>query len=186
MSLSIAWLYCLAQVPEGSVADHLQYSGTIWHWDIEFSRPFQDWELVAVSSFMELLYSCSIRWGSPDSLRWRQSHRKPFTVRSYYSILMQPTHSPFPWRCVWKSKVPSRVAFFIWTAALGKIVTVDNLRKRRAIIIDWCCMCKSNGENVNHLLLHCSVAQELWMLVFALFGISWVMPRDVRLIIMLA
>ena len=40
-------------------------------------------------------------------------------------------------------------------------------------------MCKSNGESVNHLLLHCSVAQELWSLIFALFGIAWVMPRGV-------
>jgi hypothetical protein len=29
------------------------------------------------------------------------------------------------------------------------------------------------------LLLHCSVAQELWSLIFALFGIACVMPRGV-------
>jgi hypothetical protein len=40
-------------------------------------------------------------------------------------------------------------------------------------------MCKSTGESVNHLLLHCPTAQELWNLIFTLFGISWVMPRGV-------
>uniref|UniRef100_A0A2N9F9F3 Reverse transcriptase domain-containing protein n=1 Tax=Fagus sylvatica TaxID=28930 RepID=A0A2N9F9F3_FAGSY len=44
---------------------------------------------------------------------------------------------------------------------------------------DWCCMCKAHGESVNHLLLHCTVAQELWSLIFALFGIAWVIPRGV-------
>jgi hypothetical protein len=40
-------------------------------------------------------------------------------------------------------------------------------------------MCKSNGEYVNHLLLHCHVAQELWTLILNVFGVSWVMPRGV-------
>ena len=81
--------------------------------------------------------------------------------------------------CVWKAKVPPRVAFFVWTSALGKILTMDNLRKRRVMIQDWCCMCKSSGESLNHLLLHCPVAWELWSMVLILFGISWVMPRGV-------
>ena len=85
----------------------------------------------------------------------------------------------FPWKCMWKAKVPSRVAFFIWTAAFGKILTIDNLRKRRVIIFDWCCMCKASGESVNHLLMHYSIAQELWNMVLILFGVFWAMPRDV-------
>ena len=40
--------------------------------------------------------------------------------------------------------------------------------------------CSTNGESVNHLLLHCPIAQDLWNLVFILFGISWVMPRGVE------
>ena len=80
---------------------------------------------------------------------------------------------------MWKAKVPSRVAFFLWTTTLGKILTIDNLRKRRVIITDWCCMCKAGGESANHLLLHCPVAGELWNMIFSLFGVPWVMPRGV-------
>jgi hypothetical protein len=40
-------------------------------------------------------------------------------------------------------------------------------------------MCKQSGEDVDHLFLHCSVAMELWSLVFGLFGVQWVMPRFV-------
>jgi hypothetical protein len=36
------------------------------------------------------------------------------------------------------------------------------------------------GKSVDHLLLHCAYAKELWDLVFAMFGISWVMPARVR------
>jgi hypothetical protein len=129
---------------------------------------------------MELLYSCSIRQGHLDSLCWRPPSQKIFQVRSYYSVLLNPSRISFPWRSVWKAKVPTRVAFFSWTATLGRILTIDNLRKRRVLIIDWCCMCKSDGESVNHLLLHCPLAQDLWNLVFTLFGVSKVMPRGVE------
>ena len=40
-------------------------------------------------------------------------------------------------------------------------------------------MCKSNGESVDHLLLHCRIAVELWTLVFALFGVHSIMPKTV-------
>ena len=61
----------------------------------------------------------------------------------------------------------SRVAFFVWTAALG----IDNLRKKKVLILDWCYMSKSNGESVDYLLLHCPIVYELWSMVFTLFGI---------------
>ena len=130
-------------------------------------------------SFMEFLYSLPIRRGTVDSIWWLLSNKGIFEVRSYYFVLVQFTGTYFPWRSVWNSKVPSRVAFFIWIAALGRILTTDNLCRRRIIILDWCRMCRSDGESVNHLLMHCSVAQELWNMILNMFGVSWVMPRDV-------
>ncbi len=76
-------------------------------------------------------------------------------------------------------KVPPSVAFFSWTAALGKVLTIDNLRKQGLILQEWCCMCKQSGESVDHLFLHCSMASDLWSLVFGMFGVQWVMPRTV-------
>ena len=73
----------------------------------------------------------------------------------------------------------SRVAFFVWTTALGKCLTIDNLRKRKVCILVWCYMCKCNSETVDHLCLHCPVALELWDMVFGLFGVCWVMPMSV-------
>jgi hypothetical protein len=71
------------------------------------------------------------------------------------------------------------VAFFAWTATQGKILTLDNLRKKGVIVIDRCCMCKLNGESVDHLLLHCEVACALWNAIFSRFSLSWVMPLRV-------
>ena len=38
---------------------------------------------------------------------------------------------------------------------------------------------KRCGESVDHLLLHCPIAYELWSMVFCLFGIHWVMPYHI-------
>ena len=64
---------------------------------------------------------------------------------------------------------------------LGRILTIkiDNLRRRKVCVIDWCFMCKRAGEMVDHLLLHCEYARELWSLVLCLFGVHWVMPSTV-------
>ena len=78
-----------------------------------------------------------------------------------------------------KVTICPRVAFFSWSASLGKILTTDNLHKRRVLVLDWCYMCKKCGESVDHLLLHCTIACEMWSLVFCLFGIHWVMPQKV-------
>jgi hypothetical protein len=80
---------------------------------------------------------------------------------------------------MWRTQAPLRAAFFAWSAALGKILTVDNLRKRHIIIVDKCCLCKRDGESVDHLLIHCDVVSTLWNAIFNRFGMPWVMPRRV-------
>jgi hypothetical protein len=41
----------------------------------------------------------------------------------------------------------------------------------------WCCMCRSVGETVDQLFLHCGVAREIWSFVFQSFGVVWVLPE---------
>jgi hypothetical protein len=72
-----------------------------------------------------------------------------------------------------------RVAFFAWSVALQKILTMDNFRKRHVIVVNRCYLCKRNWESLNHLLLHCEVACALWNAFLCHFGLSWVMPSRV-------
>jgi hypothetical protein len=47
-------------------------------------------------------------------------------------------------------------------------------------VINRCWLCESDGESVDHLLLHCRVANALWGAFFSRFGLCWVMPGLVR------
>ena len=77
----------------------------------------------------------------------------------------------FPWMSIWQTKAPLRVTFFIWMVVLGKILTLDNLKNRQLIMINICCLCKLDGETVDHILLHCEVTSALW---YAFFSRFWV------------
>lgn len=82
-------------------------------------------------------------------------------MKSYYQVLSTVVSWSFPCKNIWKVKALSRMVFFVWTAALGKILILDNLRMRNVIVVDWCCMCNKNGESIDHLL-YFEVATELW------------------------
>ena len=101
-------------------------------------------------------------------------------MKSYDQVMVNPTPIIGPWKSIWMSKAPPRVAFFVWTAVLGKILTLDNLRKKNIIVMEWCCMCKYIGESIDQLLLHCEVAMEVWSMVFQLFGVMLVMPGRMK------
>jgi len=118
--------------------------------------------------------------GEVDNLLWTPSSSQKCTMKGYFTLLQSGEHSSFPWRSVWKVKAPHRVAFFLWTAALDRILTVDTLKKRGFSLANWCCLCKKNEETTNHLFIHCKYTSTLWQLILNLFGVSWIMPNNIQ------
>ena len=158
-------LFSIACTKEAWVGENVDITHGVIHWNAMFTRLVHDWEMKVVSQFFELLYSQQIRQGGVDKICWIPLKRKNFEVKSYYQVMVNPAPIIGHWKSIRKSKVPPRVAFFVWTAVLGKILTLDNLRKKNIIVIEWCCMCRHNGESIDPLLLHCEVAIEVWSMV---------------------
>ena len=157
----------------------MKSTNDILFWDVNFFRGVHAQELEAMSGFMNTIYGSSIRGFGEDKMCWKPSRDMGFKVNDYYRILVGSTDYCFPLKSIWKQKISSRIAFFVWIAALGKSLTIDNLRKRKVWILDWCYMCKCNGELVDHLFLHCLVAMDLWSIILGLFGVIWVMLQSI-------
>lgn len=55
------------------------------------------------------------------------------------------------WKIIWRTKVPLRAAFVAWTITLGKILTMDELRKRHN---------HDRLVSIDHFPLHCEIANS--------------------------
>ena len=137
-------------------------------------------ELEATISFLDFIQSRIPRGIGCDSTHWCLNGNGKFDIQSFYNKIRGTSLSSFPWKGIWKAKVPKRVAFFMWTATHGQILTLDNLISRGLPLANRYCMCCCNEESMDHLLQHCPVAHFLWVQMLQVFGIQWVMPGSVE------
>ena len=90
-----------------------------------------DRELEGFLSSMDTIYGTPVRGIGEDKRCWLPNKSKGFMVSVHYHLLAGHSDQLFPWKSFWKQKISSRVAFFVWIAALGKCLIIDNLRKRK-------------------------------------------------------
>jgi hypothetical protein len=60
--------------------------------------------------------------------------------------------------------VPLRVKLFLWLACQRRVWTADRHRRRGFEAHDNCLLCDQPVETVDHLLVTCPVAREVWWL----------------------
>ncbi|RVW26745.1 hypothetical protein CK203_108375 [Vitis vinifera] len=149
----------------------------VWCGDSALSqRDFNDWEVGLVGELLQALRGVRISW-EDDSVFWRGGGSGQFRVKDAYSWLDRPMEVNFPKNRIWVGRVPTKIMFFTWEATWGKILTLDRLQKRGWQLPNRCFLCACEAESVDHLLIHCTVARELWDLVLGLVGVKWVFPN---------
>ena len=175
-------LYAFSNDKEACISDVLCYqeSGNDKIWNLRFYRDFHERELEAAFSFLEFIHSQIPRGVGCDISYRRLNGNGKFDIQSYYNNIQGASISNFPWKDVWKVKIPKRVAFFLWIAVHGRILTLDNLMLRGHSLANRCCMCYCNEESRDHLLLHCPIAHSLWVHMLQFFEIQWVILGSVE------
>ena len=66
--------------------------------------------------------------------------------------------------------MPSKMGIFSWEAAWGKILTLDNLKRRGMAFANRCFLCEEDEKTIDHLLIHCKSAKMLWDLFLSIVG----------------
>ena len=99
-----------------------------------------------------------------------------FSVRLMYRKLMHSLPTDFPCRSIWNPIVPPKLGFFAWEASWGKVLTLDQLKRRGIPLVNRCFLCEDDEETIDYLLIHCSRAKMLLNLFLAITDYNWVFP----------
>jgi hypothetical protein len=115
-----------------------------------------------MNNLYELLNICSNIAYNPesDSIIWQFDSTSGYLVHSLYGVVSDRGVRQIFTPVVWKIPAPSRLHIFLWLLANNKILTRDNLAKRRHVE-DMSCLFYTEPELANHLFFKCCVAQFL-------------------------
>ena len=83
-----------------------------------------------MASLISFLQGKRLIVGMEDKVLWNASKNGIFSVKSLYNTLDSGGAVPFPWRIIWSPCVLTKVGFFAWEAAWGKVLTQDQLKMR--------------------------------------------------------
>lgn len=110
-----------------------------------------------------------------DKRIWTLESTRKFTGNLCYNFLHPSVMDEFPLKDLWRCKIPSKVVFFAWIALKGKIFTLDNFQRRGISLPNICFLCHCVEEFVDHILIHCPFALEVWFMFLQEVNLSWVM-----------
>ena len=115
-----------------------------------------------------------------DSVFWKEGRGGLFRVKEAYSMLASPIVTVFPKSNIWVDRVQTKIAFFAWEAAWGKVLTLDRLQRRGWQFPNCCFLYGCEEETINHILIHCTIVRVLWDIILGLFGAQWAFLEFVK------
>ena len=116
-----------------------------------------------------------------DLMIFKEKRDGHFSMKLIFKALVQLDVVVCPHRFIWNTWVSTKVSFFFCLgASWGKMLTLDQLKRRERALVNRCFLYGEEKEMVDHLLVHCSKARLPWDLFLAVIGVNWVFPLSVR------
>ena len=76
--------------------------------------------------------------------------------------------------------MPPKVGFFAWEVWWGKVLTMEQLKKRGFRCINRCPHCCKAKENLEHSLVHCPSIWGFQAAIISIPRMDWVCPYSVK------
>ncbi|KAK0587703.1 hypothetical protein LWI29_027305 [Acer saccharum] len=102
-------------------------------------------------------------YSGPDRCIWGWAKDGEFSVKTAHEGQLEvESLTLWPWKFVWKLKIPPRIQHFLWVLLHGKILTNEQ-RCIRGMGLDASCpRCLSGIENIEHLLRGYRDSKAVW------------------------
>ena len=164
---------------EATVADMWDSDRGEGCWSPTFLRSLNDWEIEVVERFLQTLCDQNFSPSGEDMSFLKGVKEKWFSVKIMYKILDPSLAIEFPSRSVWNPVVPPKIGFFAWEVVWGKVLMLDQLKRRGMTFANRFFLCEEDEESIDHLLIHCKSAKMLWNLFLLIVRVSWVFSRSI-------
>ena len=117
-------------------------------------------------SFLNEVGCIRIQPNSRDDWIWKPDPSGQYSAKSaYYALRGNITEGDdfADFEELWKLRIPSKVAVFVWRLLRDRLPTKVNLCRRHVEINDLQCpFCRSMEEDATHLFFHCSKITPIW------------------------
>jgi hypothetical protein len=128
-------------------------------------RLFNLWEeVLSIAASLELS-------NDDDEPVWQYNSSGVYSSQSLYRVINFRGVSPVFVPAVWKLRVPPRIHFFLWLLSNDKLLTRNNLEKRRKVEDVTCLFC-NESESIAHLFFECVVAKQAWLMLAEVIGFN--------------
>lgn len=147
-------------------------------WDLQFRRRLYDWEVEILTELCQILDNSGVEAtvGSNDTLIWKANSSGVFSIKSMYELVnSQAILSNTAYDLIWRNVAPYRIQCFGWLVHLGKIKTSKyllNIGIIQNVNEANCKFCGMHSESLDHLLLHCENAWNVWSHILLWWGIQ--------------
>ncbi|XP_010279234.1 PREDICTED: uncharacterized protein LOC104613207 [Nelumbo nucifera] len=178
---SFPLLFQCASDHEALVGECYSISGDSVLWTPSFQMNLFDWEVEKVLNLLTCLQNQELDYSLKDKWHWKWNSDGVFSVKSLVANLSRRGVPDFPDRQVWNPNSPTKANFLVWTMALNKCLSKENLVRRGIQVSDLSCsLCGSSAESTDHLCIHCPYSTQLWNHFLNSLKVCWVMPRSVK------
>eukprot|EP00253_Pinus_taeda_P029276 PITA_29276 len=137
--------------------------GTTHFWTDSWQQLPYSPEAVQRSLAEELQKRNILKETDQDKLRWGYEEKGTYaTKEAYHIILKDQLTKDKLWEKIWSTPIWPKISTFLWLLSHNRILTWDNLRKRKFAGPSICLNCKMEEESAVHLMQLCTFSIRIW------------------------
>jgi hypothetical protein len=108
----------------------------------------------------------------PNSISWKWIQDGNYTVASAYECQFHGSFVKFPAMYIWKALAEPKSKFFTWLVLHDRVLTAENMAKKKWPCNPICSLCYCMNETTSHLLTECNYTEAAWNLVASKFALQ--------------
>jgi hypothetical protein len=107
-----------------------------------------------------------------DEIFWKWTKDDRYFLASAYKCQFLRAMTRFPATSLWQALEEPKCKFFAWLVSHDKVLTANNMIKRKWPCNPICLMCFCMQETTEHLLIECNYVETSWNLIASSFGLK--------------